>query len=66
MKFDISEYKKSILGIFHELTEIEIKSTTDTINSDSEKYATPGASYLMAVIRCRQILELILKDKNNE
>lgn len=61
--FNLIEYKKSILNIFHELTEIEVKATQDTIASDYEKYASVGTSYCMAVVQCRKILETILKDK---
>jgi hypothetical protein len=48
------------------MTEIEIKATTDTIKSDSEKYSAVGASYIMAVIQCRQILKSILEGLNHE
>ena len=66
MTFNITEYKKSILGMFHELTEIEIKATTDVVNSDPEKNGAMGGTYIMAVNHCRTILEVILKDKVHE
>ena len=62
---NIIEYKKSILNIFHELTEIEIKATIDTVYNDPEKNGTMGSTYIMAVNQCRNILKTILKDSEN-
>lgn len=66
MRVNITEYKKTILDMFQNLTEIEIKSSADTINEDPEKYASAGGGYILAVQRCRQILKIILQDKTNE
>lgn len=62
MTFNITEYKKSILGMFHELTEIEMQASIDTAKSKPEQadYAT---IYNLAVKQCRNILDAILKDK---
>lgn len=59
----MNEDKQTILDMFHLLTETEIKATTDTVNADPEKNAAMGATYIMAVNQCRNILEVILKDK---
>ena len=63
MSVNISEYKQSILDIFHELTEIEIKAHVDTIKSDPENYIEIGTTSIMIINRCRKILQTILKDK---
>lgn len=55
-----------LLDDFNEITEIDIKATLDTINSDSEKYAEAGAAYIMAIHRCRKVLEIILRTNKNE
>jgi hypothetical protein len=54
--------REEIKRLFHYLTEIEIKATTDTVNRDPEKNGAMGATYIMAVNQCRHILEIILKD----
>jgi hypothetical protein len=50
-----------ILQDFHQLTEIEIQVHLDTIKSDPEKFGSMGATSIMAIKRCREILESILK-----
>ncbi len=66
MTTNIKEYKQSILDMFHSLTEIEIEATKDAIKRDPEKNSDLGTVHLMAVSRCRQILEIILEDSKNE
>ena len=62
----MNECKETILEIFHKLTEIEIEVTKDVMRADPEKNSDLGTVYLMAVNRCRQILETILKDSKDE
>lgn len=52
-----------LLDDFFEMTEIEIESVKDAINADPDGCAAMGSSYVMAINRCRRILEVILKDK---
>lgn len=59
----IGDYKNSILDMFHDLTEIEVKATLDVMKADPERNNIMGQPYIMAINRCRQILETILKDK---
>lgn len=66
MELDTTKYKKSILDMFHELTEIEIKSSADTINENPDKFACAGGGYILAIQRCRQLLRIILEIKPNE
>lgn len=63
MPTNITEYKKTILEIFNHLTEIEIQTGVDTANSDPEKHAKPGIAYVIAMVRCRDILKSILEEK---
>jgi hypothetical protein len=58
-----NKYKETILNMFHSLTEIEIDATLDVMKADPEKNNIMGQPYIMAVNRCREILEIILKDK---
>jgi hypothetical protein len=63
MSVKISEYKESILDMFQSLTETEIEITKNVMKSDPKNNGDYGTVYLMAINRCRQLLETILKDK---
>lgn len=58
----ITDYKKTILETFNNLTEFEIKACIDSANHNP-KYTPLADIYITAVERCREILEIILKDK---
>ena len=60
---NIKEYKETILEMFHSLTEVEIQVTKNVMRRDPKGSSDLGTVYLMAINRCRQILETILKDK---
>jgi len=66
MTTNIKEYKESILDMFQSLTETEIEVTKDVMKADPEKNSDLGTVYLMAINRCRQILDVIIKDGRNE
>lgn len=67
MPINITEYKKTILEMFNTLTEIEIKASLDTYeNNPSSFYRGFSDIYILAVNRCKKILETILEEKNNE
>lgn len=59
---DLTEYKKTILEMFHYLTEMEIKASIDAAGEIPE-YKAMANCYNLAVVRCREILQLILQDK---
>lgn len=59
MAVDIVEYKKTILEMFHSLTEMEIKASIDAAGEIPE-YKSMANCYNLAVVRCREILEIIL------
>jgi len=58
----MTEYKKVILEAFNTLTEFEIDASIKSAK-DKPQYSDYANIYVMAVNRCRQILEAILKDK---
>lgn len=62
MPVDISDYKKNILSIFNDLTEIEIRASLDAGQHNPE-HGVMAEIYINAVKRCRQILEIILQEK---
>jgi len=65
MTFNIIEYKKSILNMFHELTEMEIKASLDACK-DKPEYAHYSDLHNSAIQRCRELLKIILEGNNNE
>jgi hypothetical protein len=60
----IVEYKKTILDMFNDLTEFEIKATVDAAKEQPE-YSGFADIYISAVTRCRQILDIILEGTTN-
>lgn len=66
MSVNITEYKESIFDMFQSLTQIEIDTVKDVMKADPEKNSDLGTVYLMAINRCRQIMETILKDDIHE
>lgn len=53
--------KKVILEMFHSLTEIEKVTALDTAG-EKEYYIALAGIYIMAIERCRHLLEVILKE----
>jgi hypothetical protein len=61
----MTEYKETVLEMFHVLTECEIKASLDTAK-DKPDFIAMADIYIMAVKRCRQLLEVILQGTRNE
>jgi hypothetical protein len=67
MPVNIVEYKKTILDMFEYLTEADIKAAQDVMKGDheAEKSTLMGMSYVLAINRCRHILQTILEGTTN-
>jgi hypothetical protein len=57
---------ENLLDQFYYLTQIEMNATLDVIKTDPERNSAMGQTYILAINRCRQILETILKEYKNE
>ncbi len=56
---------KTLLEIFNNLTEIEIKASVDSAK-DNPEYNSFANIYILAVERCREILEIILEGTDDK
>jgi hypothetical protein len=60
----MNDYKKNILNMFNNLTEIEMKASFMAAKENPE-YEPIADCYNLAVLKCRNILEIILEGTNN-
>jgi hypothetical protein len=56
---------KGVIQMFHALTDIEIKASLDA-GKGIEHYTGMADIYILAVNRCRQLLEIILEGTSHE
>lgn len=61
----MNKYNQTILEMFNNLTEFELKASIDS-SKDNTEYKAYATIYNLAVERCREILQIILEGTSNE